>query len=360
MLARNICRDSQDLVVFTEPYILSHFRMPAAPGCFGFFRAAGQGLTHHQRAAKRGAHMCKQSYTGFRGVNGTCTKGRQKGTLLLLCTIVAMVTLAQNKPHLNKKEFRMKTTFVWAALSIALIMSAPALAQTPPAPDAASGKEKSTVTLENDIDKASYAVGIQLGEFLKRIGLTPNQELFMKAIDDVTAGREPALSQQDAEAAVRAFMTKAQKERGEKNLAAGEEFLKANAAKEGVKVLPSGLQYKVITEGDGPSPTANDKVKVHYTGTLIDGTKFDSSLDRGEPVEFGVTQVIKGWTEALQLMKKGAKWQLFIPPALGYGARDQQKIPANSVLIFDVELIDISQGDPNTVQLDSKPAAAPK
>lgn len=258
----------------------------------------------------------------------------------------------------------MKTTFVWAALSIALIVSAPALAQTPPAPDAAAvdpaapAKEKSSVTLETDIDKASYAVGIQLGEFLKRIGLTPNQELFMKAIDDVTAGREPALSQQDAEAAVRAFMTKAQKERGEKNLAAGEEYLKANAAKEGVKVLPSGLQYKVITEGDGPSPTANDKVKVHYTGTLIDGTKFDSSVDRGEPVEFGVTQVIKGWTEALQLMKKGAKWQLCIPPALGYGARDQQKIPANSVLLFDVELIDISQGDPNTVQLDSKPAAA--
>ncbi|HPO12450.1 MAG TPA: FKBP-type peptidyl-prolyl cis-trans isomerase [Candidatus Hydrogenedentes bacterium] len=259
----------------------------------------------------------------------------------------------------------MKTTLIGAMLITALVLTLPALAQTPPAtpPPAAAtaeevpAKEKSTAVLETDIDKASYAVGIQLGEFLKRIGLIPNQELFMKAIDDVTAGREPAINQQEAEAVVRSFMTKAQKERSDKNLAAGEEFLKANAAKEGVKVLPSGLQYKVITEGDGPSPTANDKVKVHYTGTLTDGTKFDSSVDRGEPVEFGVTQVIKGWTEALQLMKKGAKWQLFIPASLGYGPRDQQKIPANSVLIFEVELLDIIAGNPNTVQLDSAPAA---
>lgn len=258
----------------------------------------------------------------------------------------------------------MKTTLIVAMVITALLLTLPAFAQTPPAtpPPAAAmaeevpAKEKSTAVLETDIDKASYAVGLQLGEFLKRIGLTPNQELFMKAIDDIAADREPAISKQDAEAAVRAFMTKAQKERGAKSLAEGEEFLKANATKEGVKVLPSGLQYKVITEGDGPSPTANDKVKVHYTGTLIDGTKFDSSVDRGEPVEFGVTQVIKGWTEALQLMKKGAKWQLFIPSNLAYGERDQPKIPANSVLIFDVELLDIVAGNPNTVQLDSAPA----
>jgi len=128
---------------------------------------------------------------------------------------------------------------------------------------------------------------------------------------------------------------------GAKNLAMGKAFLEANGKKEGVKVLPSGLQYKVIKKGTGKTPTAADKVKTHYRGTLIDGTEFDSSYKRNAPAVFGVTQVIKGWTEALQLMKEGAKWQLYIPANLAYGERGRPGIPPNSTLIFDIELLEV-------------------
>ena len=124
------------------------------------------------------------------------------------------------------------------------------------------------------------------------------------------------------------------------NTAKGKEYLDANKAKPGVVVTPSGLQYKVINPGSGPSPNATSTVKVHYRGTLIDGTEFDSSHKRGQPAEFGVGQVIRGWTEALQLMKKGAKYELTIPSELAYGPRDSGSIPANSVLNFEVELLD--------------------
>ena len=127
-----------------------------------------------------------------------------------------------------------------------------------------------------------------------------------------------------------------------KNLAAGTAFLEANKAKEGVKVLPSGLQYKVVKEGTGNIPTTKDKVKTHYRGTLIDGTEFDNSYKRNRPAEFPVTGVIKGWTEALQLMKEGAKWELYIPANLAYGERGTPGgIPANSTLIFEIELLEI-------------------
>eukprot|EP01026_Neomeris_dumetosa_P039431 TRINITY_DN32356_c0_g2_i12.p2 TRINITY_DN32356_c0_g2~~TRINITY_DN32356_c0_g2_i12.p2 ORF type:complete len:191 (-),score=26.40 TRINITY_DN32356_c0_g2_i12:88-660(-) len=127
----------------------------------------------------------------------------------------------------------------------------------------------------------------------------------------------------------------------EENLTKGAAFLEENKAKEGVVALESGLQYKVLKEGTGESPADTDRVKVHYTGTLIDGSKFDSSVDRGQPATFGVRQVIKGWTEALKLMKVGSKWQLFIPADLAYGETSRPKIPGNSVLVFDVELLEI-------------------
>ncbi len=130
---------------------------------------------------------------------------------------------------------------------------------------------------------------------------------------------------------------------GEAAKKAGEDFLAANAKKPGVKVLPSGLQYKVLKSGNGPSPKATDTVKTHYHGTFINGKVFDSSVERGEPVEFPVNGVIKGWTEALQLMKVGDKWQLFIPSDLAYGPDGQGPIPPNSVLVFDVELLGISK-----------------
>lgn len=130
------------------------------------------------------------------------------------------------------------------------------------------------------------------------------------------------------------------KEKSEANLKAGEEFLEANKQKPGVVALPSGLQYEVISEGEGPKPQANSKVTCHYHGTLIDGTVFDSSVQRGQPATFPLNQVIKGWTEGLQLMTKGSKWRFFIPPHLGYGDRQvSAEIGPNSTLIFDVELI---------------------
>ncbi len=255
----------------------------------------------------------------------------------------------------------MKKAMFWTALIALALLAAPAMAQNPPAGDAAAqpAKEKSTAKVETDVDKVSYGLGVQLGQFLKRLSLEPNKELFMQGVDDILANREPAVGEKEISEAVKTFAQKAQKERGEKTLKEGEAFMEANKTKEGVKVLPSGLQYKVITEGDGASPAATDKVKVNYAGHLIDGTEFDSSYKRGEPATFGVGQVIKGWTEALQLMKKGAKWQLFIPAGLAYGSAEQRTIPANSVLIFDVELLDINPPEAQQqVELDKQPGAA--
>jgi FKBP-type peptidyl-prolyl cis-trans isomerase len=133
---------------------------------------------------------------------------------------------------------------------------------------------------------------------------------------------------------------------GAENLAKGTAFLEANKTKEGVVALPSGLQYKVIKEGTGNTPVATDKVKTHYRGRLIDGKEFDSSYKRGKPAEFPVTGVIKGWVEALQLMKEGAKWELYIPANLAYGTRDTPTIPANSTLIFEIELLEIVKPAP--------------
>jgi FKBP-type peptidyl-prolyl cis-trans isomerase FklB len=126
----------------------------------------------------------------------------------------------------------------------------------------------------------------------------------------------------------------------------GQAFLKENGARDGVVTLPSGLQYEILTDADGPKPAATDRVTTHYRGTLIDGTVFDSSYDRGQPATFPLNGVIAGWTEALQLMSVGSKWRLFIPPELAYGARAQGPIPANSTLIFDVELIEIAEAEP--------------
>ena len=130
--------------------------------------------------------------------------------------------------------------------------------------------------------------------------------------------------------------------RAQENIAAGEAFLEQNAKRDGVVTLPSGLQYEVLVAAEGPTPEATDQVTTHYRGTLIDGTQFDSSYDRGQPATFPLNGVIAGWTEALQLMSPGAKWRLYIPPELAYGERDQGPIPANSTLIFDVELLEIN------------------
>ena len=183
-----------------------------------------------------------------------------------------------------------------------------------------------------------------------------NLSPFLRGLNDVMADRELALEEQELRQVMMEFQQRMmakqremrQKE-AEENLAAGEAFLQENSTKEGVSVLPSGLQYKVLKEGTGAIPTATDRVKTNYRGTLIDGEEFDSSYDRGQPAEFAVTGVIAGWTEALQLMKEGARWQLFVPGNLAYGARGRPpRIAPNATLIFEIELIEILEQEVET------------
>jgi FKBP-type peptidyl-prolyl cis-trans isomerase FklB len=197
--------------------------------------------------------------------------------------------------------------------------------------------------------KLSYSVGYQVGGDFKRQGLDINPEMLLKGVQDSLLGKEPLMTPQEmrstlaeVQKTVAAAQNQKNKAQVEKNLAEGRVFLAENAKKAGVKTLPSGLQYKVIKEGFGAMPIATDTVTVHYRGTLIDGTEFDTSYSRGKPATFRVDGVIAGWTEALQLMKEGDKWQVFIPPNLAYGEKGAgTKIPPNSPLIFDVELISV-------------------
>jgi len=207
--------------------------------------------------------------------------------------------------------------------------------------------KKSTVVMKTALDSVSYAIGLNVAQFYKQQGIDNiNTTCVQKGIADATAGK-PALTEDQVNAAVGMYMQKIRSKKAEGNKAAGVAFLAANGKKPGVVTLPSGLQYQIITQGAGPIPGINDKVKCHYHGTLIDGTVFDSSVDRGEPVEFPVGGVIKGWVEALQLMPVGSKWKLFIPSDLAYGDREAgPKIGPGSTLIFDVELLSIEKEEP--------------
>jgi len=205
-----------------------------------------------------------------------------------------------------------------------------------------------TLELKTKKDKVSYAIGLDMGNNLKKSDLEIDPDILARAIKDVMSGGKTVMTDQEAKETLMALQKEIQAKQqernkaiGEKNKKDGDEYLAKNKKKAGVKTLPSGLQYKVITEGKGKSPKASDTVTVNYAGTLIDGTEFDSSYKRGQPVSFPVGGVIKGWTEALQLMKEGSKWQLVIPSDLAYGEQGRPGIPPNSVLIFEVELISI-------------------
>jgi len=249
---------------------------------------------------------------------------------------------------------RTRTYVVMVALGCLAVMSVHAAQEgtkeqvTPPTPPA-QAKGPQEMALKTEMDKVSYIIGTQLGQDFKSKEVEINLEALMWGLRDVLGGKELAMSQDEIRKVFTAFqqdftakqMAKAAKIAAE-NLAKGNAFLEQNKAKEGVKVLPSGLQYKVITEGTGATPVATDRVRAHYRGTFIDGTEFDSSYKRNEPTEFAVGGVIKGWTEALLLMKQGAKWQLFVPANLAYGERGMPpRIPPNSTLIFEVELVEI-------------------
>lgn len=193
------------------------------------------------------------------------------------------------------------------------------------------------------MDKFSYAIGLGIGQNLLSMGAQSiNVEDFAQAIKDVLDRKETAISHNEAREIVNKYFEELETKLNAENIEKGKSFLEENAKRPGVVTLPSGLQYEVITEGNGKKPSATDRVKCHYEGTLIDGTLFDISIKRGEPAIFGVNQVIKGWVEALQLMTEGAKWKLFIPSELAYGAQQAgEMIPPHSTLIFEVELIEV-------------------
>ena len=207
----------------------------------------------------------------------------------------------------------------------------------------------SAVILKTDRDKQSYAMGMNLGTGLHRQGMTLDTALVARGMKDAMSGAKTAMTEDEARAALQKLQTEVRqkmevksKEEAAANIKVGEAFLAENKSKPGVVTLPSGLQYKILTEGTGPKPTATDTVSCNYRGTLINGKEFDSSYNRGQPVQFQVGGVIKGWTEALQLMPVGSKWQLFIPPDLAYGDRGAgADIGPGETLIFEVELLSI-------------------
>ena len=202
-----------------------------------------------------------------------------------------------------------------------------------------------------DLDRISYALGLSMGNNFRNSGIkTINVSDFADGVAAVFEGAKPKMSYDEAKEEIRIFFQAMEEEQraaaqkmGEVNAAAGKAFLEENGKRVEVNVTPSGLQYEVLEEGTGKQPSAGDNVTVHYTGKLIDGTVFDSSVDRGAPATFGVTQVIPGWVEALQMMKEGAKWRLFIPSNLAYGPNGAGNIIGpNSTLIFDVRLIKVN------------------
>jgi FKBP-type peptidyl-prolyl cis-trans isomerase FklB len=221
-----------------------------------------------------------------------------------------------------------------------------AAAEKTPAAKSAGGME-----LKTEKDKLSYAVGLNVGRSLQKDSVEVDPNVLVQGLKDALAGGKTQMSEDDARGIIQSLQADLHKKQeaqmaaaGEANKKQGDAFMAANKTKEGVVTLPDGLQYKILTAGTGPKPTASDTVNCNYKGTLIDGTEFDSSYKRGQPATFPVNKVIAGWTEALQLMPVGSKWQLFVPPDMAYGARGPSPlIGSNAVLIFEVELLSIKE-----------------
>jgi len=219
-------------------------------------------------------------------------------------------------------------------------------------------------------DEFSYAIGFQIGSNLKAQGIKPNTKTLKQAIDDVLAGKEPALSMQDMEAAVKTAQQEIMKQRAEKGKKAledGKKFLEDNKKKKGVTELKSGVQYEILKAGKGDKPDASDTLVVNYKGSLLDGKEFDSSYKRGQPITFGLNQMIAGWKEVLPLMPVGSKWKVYIPSDLAYGQRGAPNIGPNETLVFEIELLEIkkkgaAQGDAGMPPhpMPGNPAAAPQ
>jgi FKBP-type peptidyl-prolyl cis-trans isomerase FklB len=263
-----------------------------------------------------------------------------------------------------RKPFTLAVSAVAAGLMILGIVQAqqtpptstpqtsPATTPKPPAakPGSTVAKKPAVLTLKTQKDKASYAIGLNIGKSMHKDSVDVDPSILLRGLKDGLAGSKPLLTDDEARAAMvtlQSEMRKKQEEKmlvqGEANKKEGEAFLADNKTKDGVVTLPSGLQYKILKEGTGPKPAATDTVVCNYKGTLLDNTEFDSSYKHGQPATFLVSGVIKGWTEALQLMPVGSKWQLFIPSELAYGARGGPGggIGPNATLIFEVELMSV-------------------
>jgi FKBP-type peptidyl-prolyl cis-trans isomerase FklB len=247
-------------------------------------------------------------------------------------------------------------------LSASLLLLGSTRAQQTPATGTTPTKPKSTtattthhttaakpLVLTTEKDKQSYAIGLNVGQSLHRDGIVVDPKILVQGLKDAMAGGKVLLTDDQIKTVMTDLRNQVRQEQEAKRLAAAETnkkegaaFLAANATKPGVVTLPSGLQYKILVAGTGPKPTADDRVVCNYRGMLLDNTEFDSSYKRGQPSTFPVTGVIKGWTEALQLMPVGSKWQLFIPADLAYGERGQATIAPNAVLVFELEVLSIA------------------
>ena len=316
-------------------------------------------------------------------------------------------SLANRLDQCQNIQMQKPSIFVLTILATGAIFLSPTQAQQAPAPTAQNPPAKTTsqapaattkkpgttksgqtsttkaaapLTLQTPKDKLSYSIGMNIGKSLKRDNVDVDPAVLLRAIKDVLGGGKLLLTDQEAQSTLtnlQADLRKKQEQEmqqlAETNKKAGDAFLAANKTKDGIVALPSGLQYKILQDGTGPKPTATDTVTVNYRGTLLDGTEFDSSYKRGQPASFPVGGIIKGWTEALQMMAVGSKWQLFIPADLAYGSRQASStIGPNSTLVFEVELLSIqpkpatppapapgAPPTPPTVQPAANPAPAP-
>ncbi|NDF99358.1 MAG: FKBP-type peptidyl-prolyl cis-trans isomerase [Chitinophagia bacterium] len=249
--------------------------------------------------------------------------------LSLLSLLLATTLLAQTSPAKKVTPAANKST------PAATKMAAPAAPRTT-APAA--------VALKTDIDSVSYALGISLASYYKAQGVSQlNTLLLSRAVSDLLQGKPTVLDNAASSTILNNYMTRLQSEKSKFNKQEGELFLAENKKRPEVKTTASGLQYEVLVQGAGEQPTAVDTVTCHYRGTFLDGKGFDNSYDRGQPISFPLNGVIRGWTEGLQLMKTGSKYRFYIPYSLGYGESDYMSIPGGSMLIFEVELIDIKR-----------------
>ena len=285
----------------------------------------------------------------------------KKLTMVLVCLTLAMLgqaTTTATQSTTTKQTPKTSTAKTPASATAKTKTGSTAKKPATPATPA--------ITLTDQKSKLSYALGMNLGTNLRLQGVEIDANVLTQAIKDGLTNSKTLMTEDEARNTLMQWQTEMRTKQEEKrqqaagtNKQEGEAFLAANKTKEGVVTLPSGLQYKIITPGTGPKPTLTDKVVCNYRGTLINGTEFDSSYKRGQPATFPVGGVIKGWTEALQLMPVGSKWQLFIPSELAYGERGAGgDIPPNSTLIFEVELISIEPAQP-PAQPTPAPAATP-